>query len=260
MRLIEEILDEIKEKAEKRAQKEDWGTWKTRVENEMGPLREMRQEWDGLVDFIRSAKVVTKTPKVRRRYSERNGHVKVGSGRGIHPQVFLVSGKRTVCLDGPDGLETSSRRHGIVEHHMPKFSLTLAFRSYGVWWTAYGLEIVEAFYADCGGALQTLDGQVKAEWRRVEENADRVLREHLKESAPAERKKLVKKLQKALMKSPGLTEIPVEALFAVFRLGHKEIGVLKAFVMRNKADLDIAGVDEIRQAQKLAKVAGVMDT
>ena len=99
---------------------------------------------------------------------------------------------------------------------------------------------------------------VAAEARRIYLNRVALVEESMVKTSGRERKALQKKFARALEGAGDLVDADPEAVMKFFKIGWADLKLLSRFVKRNSADVAIVEVEDIVEAQNLARVGKVM--
>jgi len=235
----------------------------------MQPLVQVRSNWDAFVSFIRKAEVVVRAPKfLRKSKGIYYGHINVGTGRGIFPQVFLKVGTNEIQVPTPTSLDTSLMRSDkLVVYQLPGIGwlhgckLQLGHIPEGVSGD-HKQKICELLVEDCGEEkYASLKARIQFEWDAVQKNADELMKAHLSGSqSHKERDSFVTKLSNLLAKSPDLIEVDPDVVLTIFQMDPKELEKMIGFMKRNVADIDVIVEEDVKKAQDLAKVQSVMES
>ena len=221
------------------------------------------------VKFVNCAKVKIGKPQV---YKTRRGgyHSFPHRGNFVKPNVRIDDGKGTdIEVENREFVSlqrTSYRYDHNLAKNMPYTAAcipTICAKGFNVPYMAEGPELIQvnaAIKEDCGPALEEIDRTIRQEWDRVEGALEQIINDHRVKKGPKERKILQEKLSETLSKTQGLIDADPAAIHAIFKLGWDEIEVLMKYAKRNKHEVDLAELEDIVEAQALAKVKNVMKT
>lgn len=113
------------------------------------------------------------------------------------------------------------------------------------------------FVVDCP-KLREFQMELNAEWHRILNSRQAIVGTSLEKTGRKERAALRKKFAVTLVKASGLSDADPSAILKFFKLGHDDLKFLASFIKRNKADCEIVELEDIIEAQNIAKVEKVM--
>ena len=222
--------------------------------------------------FCKSCRVKIGKTKVLRTSSYKQRRF-MHRGRSVRPDVLLIHGDQKTRVDDVEDIDSIGKQY----EWDPKLSKTVEFiqaripgviRNTGnghetrlpMKMVDLSIEYVDAFLEEAGPNWTEIVEKVRAHFKFVEANTDKIVSEHFGKRGPAERKIFRDKFCTSLAATKGLIDAPPEAILAVFKLGWQEIETLMKFTRKNKADVDLVELEDIVTAQDEARVKTVMET
>lgn len=121
-----------------------------------------------------------------------------------------------------------------------------------------GKAVTEAFSREVGESWYKIVDEVRAHAKDVESRLAQIVSDHLQKHGNKEKKALQEKFFKYIKESEELAEADPKVILAVLRLGWDNIDILRSFASRNVEDSAAIELNDIVQAQNLAKAESVM--
>jgi len=235
-------------------------------QSEIAALEKSREGLKKFVSFICAAKAKVAKPMV---YKTRRGgyHSFAHRGNYVKPNVRLVYKDQDIEVQDREFLALERKAYkwdqatgNNVSYIAPSIP-AICQKNFSVAYFGDDKEtqqINDAIVADCGEALQLLDQTIRQEWDRVEGALDQIIEDHRTRKGPKDRKIFQEKMSEQLAATKGLIEADPASILAIFKLGHIEIEILMRYAKRNRHEVDLVELEDIVEAQALAKVKNVM--
>jgi len=216
------------------------------------------------VKFVETCTIQIEKPRVYK--SKRGGHYNfMHRGLYIKPMITLVTDGRKIEVENKEFLSTTSIDRYAGGKQVPRDQIPwLASRHFNIYASSYSFNmddvLIRALMEDCGDSIKRIHEAICKEYDDVESKLDSIVNEHRDRHGERDRKKLQEKLATTLRRTQGLIEADPASVLAVFKLGWKEIEILMKYAKKNKHEVDLAELEDIQEAQNIAKIGGVMES
>ncbi len=237
---------------------------RTLVLEETQKLAKGREHFLALLHFAQTCNVVISKTKVLRVRGSSNRGAFQHKGRFVMPNIALVSGEKKIVIEYLDDVKDFDDRTGQV--CLPHIYARWGGISLGSQWDKaasyyrFTDDLAKAFKHSAGAHWQEVCQQVRDEWKKVETNLDQLVDKQFEIKGNQERREFQLKLMSMLGKTKGLIDASPEAVFEIFKLGYDDIEKLARFTSRNKADIGLITLDDVKTAQDEARVKSVMES
>lgn len=210
------------------------------------------------VRHVQTGKLVWRAPKIRRKAVGSSKWVVRKDGLIAVPDVRLESDIRASgFVRSRWAFSRCYRSNGELVRKVPAAGFLTSERS-DEWSSRH---VVAGLVHDaCGHDLDRLHAQLLAGHDAFLAQADRLLEDYVRDQARPERKKFVSKFRRLAAKHPAIADADPESVAALLKAGPDVVQALADWAKANRADAQFLRVEDVQEAQDLARAEEVLES